>query len=283
MVGRHQAVHAGQFSRFGQHQPHRLVRPLHRLARHGDRAEDLSGWGCGRDLQQGQCRAEQQRLRDRGGRAEHRYTTRQIGAATIGSGLTDAEAATLHSVLRDYLTDINAVYSPEAAALLSRMTVTPSTARKQLIDALIATLVGAGIWAKLDALYLLAAHDAQAARLNWIADRYNLTAVNSPTFTTDRGYAGTGAAMYLDTGFNPATAASRSIRRTPRTSPPGASPTSSRRWPDRQRRGQRGCPHISVLRGYQALHAGEFGHLGQRGADLFARPLRSIAVGVRHA
>lgn len=135
------------------------------------------------------------------------YTTRQIAAATIGAGLTDAEAASLRTAMRDYLAGVNAIYSAEAVALFSRMTVQPTTARKDAIDALITGLVAAGIWPKLDALYLLAAHDAQAARLNWIANAYNLTAVNSPTFTVDRGYAGTGGVMYLDTGFNPATAA----------------------------------------------------------------------------
>src|SRR5262249_48812132 len=47
---------------------------------------------------------------------------------------------------------------------------------------------------------------AQAARLNWVADQYNLTAVNSPTFTTDRGYTGNGTTSNLDTGFNPTVA-----------------------------------------------------------------------------
>jgi hypothetical protein len=52
----------------------------------------------------------------------------------------------------------------------------------------------------------MAAADSQAARRNWIADQYNLTAVSGPTFTVDRGYAGDGAASYLDTGFTPSAA-----------------------------------------------------------------------------
>jgi hypothetical protein len=52
----------------------------------------------------------------------------------------------------------------------------------------------------------MAAADSQAARRNWIADQYNLTAVSGPTFTVDRGYAGDAAASHLDTGFNPTTA-----------------------------------------------------------------------------
>ena len=86
------------------------------------------------------------------------------------------------------------------------MSVQPDTRRKGLINTLIAGLKQAGVWSRLDAFYMLAAHDAQAARLNWVADAYNLTAVNNPSFEVDRGYTGNGINAYLDTGFNPATA-----------------------------------------------------------------------------
>lgn len=96
----------------------------------------------------------------------------------------------------------------EASALAARFTTPPTDARKALIDNLVGSLKTAGVFAKLDALYVMAAADSQAARQNWIADQYNLTAVSSPTFTADRGYAGDGAASNLGTGFNPATAVS---------------------------------------------------------------------------
>jgi len=66
----------------------------------------------------------------------------------------------------------------------------------------------AGVWAKMDALYILAAHDSQAACRNWIANSYNLTPNNSPTFTTDRGYTGNGSNATLSTGFIPSSASS---------------------------------------------------------------------------
>lgn len=94
----------------------------------------------------------------------------------------------------------------EAAALLARMSPPPAPSRAALIASLVSQMRAAGLWAKLDAFYVLAAHDAQAARLNWIADHYNLAAVNAPVFTADRGYAGNGTSSYLDTGFNPTTA-----------------------------------------------------------------------------
>ena len=96
----------------------------------------------------------------------------------------------------------------ETTALLARFATQPPAARRTLINTLIAALKSGGVWTKLDALYVMAAHDAQAAQRNWVADRYNLTPVASPTFTVDRGYAGDGAAAYLNTGFNPATAVS---------------------------------------------------------------------------
>lgn len=97
-------------------------------------------------------------------------------------------------------------YEPEALALFARMAIQPGAARKGQINALIAGLKQAGVWSRLDAFYMLAAHDAQAARLNWVADAYNLTAVNNPAFEVDRGYTGNGFNAYLDTGFNPVTA-----------------------------------------------------------------------------
>lgn len=64
----------------------------------------------------------------------------------------------------------------------------------------------AGVWTKLDALYVTAAADAQASLLNWVSTSYTLVPTNSPTFTIDRGYAGNASTSYLDTQFDPTTA-----------------------------------------------------------------------------
>lgn len=98
-------------------------------------------------------------------------------------------------------------YTPEAEALFLRMTPEPNETRKGVINDCIEALLAAGVWTKLDALYVMAAHDAQAAGLNWIADAYNLSPQNSPAFETDRGYTGNGSSSYLSTGFNPTTEA----------------------------------------------------------------------------
>lgn len=91
---------------------------------------------------------------------------------------------------------------PEAATLIARMTVAPTAARRSAINSMVRSLKSAGIWAKLDCLYVMAAHAEQASRLNWLASTNTLSPINGPTFTVDRGYMGDGVASYLDTGWN---------------------------------------------------------------------------------
>lgn len=94
----------------------------------------------------------------------------------------------------------------ETSALLARMTVQPSAAYAAACDRLIRSLIDAGVWGKLDALYVMAAHDPQAARLNWRQAAYDLTAVGSTMHTALRGYQGDGSTGYLSSGYNPTTA-----------------------------------------------------------------------------
>lgn len=92
---------------------------------------------------------------------------------------------------------------PDAAAYIAAMSVAPDVTRRTLINDLIVGLKADGVWSLLDVLYLLAAHDAQAARLNLRAPGSNTaTTVGTVTFTTDRGYRGNGSNGYLDTNFN---------------------------------------------------------------------------------
>lgn len=100
----------------------------------------------------------------------------------------------------------------DTITLLAAMTVEPTSARMGLYNDLITSLKTAGVWTKLDCLYWLGAHDAQAARLNIKAPaNFALTATGSPTYTVDRGYTGTGvgssAGGYLTSTFTPSTAA----------------------------------------------------------------------------
>lgn len=79
-------------------------------------------------------------------------------------------------------------------ALVARMTVDPGCPRKIVINNLIVSLKTAGVWSKMDRLYVLAAADSQAACLEWKGNASSdLLPTNSPTFTTDRGYTGNGS------------------------------------------------------------------------------------------
>lgn len=109
---------------------------------------------------------------------------------------------------------LGAQAEPEALAIFGRMTTPPDSNRKSLINSLIAGAKARGLMfvpgAPIHVFHMLAAHEAQAARLDWINQhgdgRYNATAVAGANFTIDRGYASDGAASYVDTGFNPGTA-----------------------------------------------------------------------------
>jgi len=91
----------------------------------------------------------------------------------------------------------------ETTTLLGQMTVQPDANRQALINKLIYDLKNAGLWTTLDFLYVGAAHDAQAARINWINPAGVKQTVNgTPTWTTDRGYNGDGASAYLGCGIN---------------------------------------------------------------------------------
>jgi len=79
-----------------------------------------------------------------------------------------------------------------------------SGARGRLVSDTIRALKGAGVWNALDFLPVLCAENTASALVDWKNLR-TMTATNSPTFTTDRGYAFDGATSYINTGFIPST------------------------------------------------------------------------------
>lgn len=97
-------------------------------------------------------------------------------------------------------------YDTDARLLFSRMTVKPSTARKVLINNLIVAAKAHGWWSRIDAL-CLAGHDSQVSLLNWKSSNFNSSLVGSVSFIPDVGFNTDGATNYIDTGFNPVTAA----------------------------------------------------------------------------
>lgn len=99
-------------------------------------------------------------------------------------------------------------FDPEAAALFAAMSPAPDNARKALINAWFVGIKAdfgvASIALIFDIFYMLAAHSAQAAHLNWVnpATFTLIPAVNPPAFEVDRGYTGNGSSSYIDTTWN---------------------------------------------------------------------------------
>lgn len=96
----------------------------------------------------------------------------------------------------------------EARALFARATGLSREDRRR-INKRIRRYKTAGVWAILDALYGFKA--AGASALNWVADRYNLTASGSIAHTPNRGWQNAGG--HLKTGFIPSSAPSPNYTR----------------------------------------------------------------------
>lgn len=99
---------------------------------------------------------------------------------------------------------IATTYAPAAVSLFSRMTTPPTVARKRLINQAIRQLQASGIWGKLAQLYVFAAADAQAAKLDWKGAPGDLSApTTAPTFAINVGFSGNGASAYLQSANSP--------------------------------------------------------------------------------
>lgn len=96
---------------------------------------------------------------------------------------------------------VGPVYDAASTAYFAAMTVQPSDTRKSLLNNAIVGLKADGVWAALDWISFVAAHDAQAGRVNAKNPAQVAAVVGGPAFTVDRGWAGVlGTAGYLDTG-----------------------------------------------------------------------------------
>lgn len=93
-------------------------------------------------------------------------------------------------------------YDTDALALFSRFTVQPDNARKQVINDRFVAGKATSWWAKMDALWVHAAHTEQAGLQNWLAANYASTAVNGPVFTPNRGFASDGVTSYVASGYS---------------------------------------------------------------------------------
>lgn len=78
---------------------------------------------------------------------------------------------------------------------------TVSAGRAITVDALIVSLKNAGIWTKLDYLWLFAGENAPSARTDIRGLQLATLSVTPPTFTADRGYTGNSSSAFIDTGI----------------------------------------------------------------------------------
>jgi hypothetical protein len=128
-------------------------------------------------------------------------TTDQISMVSFGGKLTSTQAANYYTRLLAYM---GAAPTQRWIDAVVAAGGTVSAGRQTLVKALIQGLILDGVWGKLDRLWILAAENSQSALVDLVAQDV-ASAVNSPTFTADRGYAGNGSTSYIDTTFNPST------------------------------------------------------------------------------
>ena len=103
--------------------------------------------------------------------------------------------------------DPGGAFDPFSQAIFEAFTTPPTAERQIIIDTAVKALVAGGVWDNLDALYMLAAADSQAALINWKnPGTYDGTLANAPTFVADQGFTGNGSNAEIDTGFNPSSA-----------------------------------------------------------------------------
>jgi hypothetical protein len=104
--------------------------------------------------------------------------------------------------------------SSEAQQFYDRLLTPPTSEREALYNALIDGLVTAGVWAKLDALYLFSAADEATALTNLIQADYaasRLQSSGAAVFTADEGFSDGSTLKLITSNFNPTTAASPNL------------------------------------------------------------------------
>lgn len=97
-------------------------------------------------------------------------------------------------------------FSAEYAAVMAAMTNKPSGSIMTAQDTMVKALVDAGVWDKLDVLYLFAqeSNDDGEALINWINPGANDgTLINAPSFVSLEGFTTDGLTNYINTNWNP--------------------------------------------------------------------------------
>lgn len=127
------------------------------------------------------------------------YANVKLGTTSLAHLVDDPLPVPYFTV--PYPDDATAPVEAEATSLIARMSSPPNDFQALTIHNFWNYAKGSTFLSKLDYLWILAAHEAGAARLNWIADAVNLTATGGPTFTINKGYQGNGTNQDLATGI----------------------------------------------------------------------------------
>jgi hypothetical protein len=140
-----------------------------------------------------------------GGNVPAPVTDRRISDARIPvQGAYTGRSNSDWTALLEAVLDSQGV-DPDAEALIARFTTRPNLRARILIRTAISGLKAAGIWAKLDCLWLLGTDSIDAA-MNWVSPNYTLTTFGGEVYVPGQGYDGDGSTAHLNTGFNPTTA-----------------------------------------------------------------------------
>ena len=114
-------------------------------------------------------------------------------------------------ILRFYAGPVPSAFDTDYQAVLDYATLQgytlPSSGQQTLQNQLVLDLKASGAWAGMSIFYNMATDgDSDFAGINWVdPNNFELTPINSPTFTTNSGFTGNGTSMVLDTGFVPST------------------------------------------------------------------------------
>jgi hypothetical protein len=98
----------------------------------------------------------------------------------------------------------------ETQAILTALSAPPADAFKVAIDDAVRALIYRGIWSDLDVLQVYASQAHADALINWKAPgTFSATLAGTNVFTAYQGIAGNGTTGYINTGFNPTSAAGK--------------------------------------------------------------------------
>lgn len=94
-------------------------------------------------------------------------------------------------------------FNASTDSIAAAFSTPPTAARKIAMNDLANGLQNNSAWSNWDGFFVHAAADAQAGKVNWKnPGTYTAVAVNSPTFTADRGFTGNGSNAKLNSPYN---------------------------------------------------------------------------------